>query len=558
MILIGLCASVQAQTIGFWQFNEKSAGEQADGTAGAILDSSGNGHHGTAVGDPLPSYVASANNLPSAIGLTVGNTVEDRIEIPHSADFNLMLADLQDYTIEAIVKLAEEQSYSPGIVAKRDTTGVGWTFRVEPSGTVGLYIQGTGLNFTYPEPQGTTSILDNKWHHVAAVINANADPALASVTFYVDHVADATVLITDTIYNNGNWVNENIVNTHDVWIGDFIGRTEDQFVGAIDAVRFSRGALAPNSFLPFTPDTTPPEPINVVHIGATDPTTEGFELVDEDGESTWSDGGTTPVSGRLQELSDSVAYYQVNGLSAIGLALPSGWTATATMKLNSNDKAWNACVAVEDGQDAWVMSFLSSPDAGFYKSGDYNTELGEFVATELGDVDPTVDFLTYQMYYNPGGDEGNGIMTFYVDGEEVGTQTRDEAFDSARRRFLFGDNVSFGGSATDTYWAEVRLESGNHVLGAGFPGDANHDGEVDDKDASILGSNWLVQSGATWDMGDFNRDGKVNDADAAILAAHWGQTAGEGAVPEPSLFVMLGMGGLTLFARRRRRRPTRG
>ena len=56
---------------------------------------------------------------------------------------------------------------------------------------------------------------------------------------------------------------------------------------------------------------------------------------------------------------------------------------------------------------------------------------------------------------------------------------------------------------------------------APMPGDANRDGVVDDVDASILGANWLVPSGATWADGDFNSDGKVDDRDAAILAAHW-------------------------------------
>ncbi|MCX7427377.1 MAG: hypothetical protein NTW96_17320 [Planctomycetia bacterium] len=42
-------------------------------------------------------------------------------------------------------------------------------------------------------------------------------------------------------------------------------------------------------------------------------------------------------------------------------------------------------------------------------------------------------------------------------------------------------------------------------------GDANLDRVVDDKDASILGKNWQVATGATWFMGDFNTDGAVNE-----------------------------------------------
>jgi hypothetical protein len=72
-----------------------------------------------------------------------------------------------------------------------------------------------------------------------------------------------------------------------------------------------------------------------------------------------------------------------------------------------------------------------------------------------------------------------------------------------------------------------------------IPGDANLDQVVDDKDASILGANWHVPSGATWAMGDFNRDEKVDDQDAAILAANWGPAAEGAAVPEPSTVTLL-------------------
>ncbi len=100
------------------------------------------------------------------------------------------------------------------------------------------------------------------------------------MTFYLDHVEDGTTLLTDAVYNaaSGNaWANENIVNTHDVWIGDFIGRVGDQMTGDIDAVRFSTGTLAPSEFLPFTPGELPPLE-TIEHIGVTDPTWEDFTL----------------------------------------------------------------------------------------------------------------------------------------------------------------------------------------------------------------------------------------------------------------------------------------
>jgi hypothetical protein len=86
-----------------------------------------------------------------------------------------------------------------------------------------------------------------------------------------------------------------------------------------------------------------------------------------------------------------------------------------------------------------------------------------------------------------------------------------------------------------------------------IPGDANYDDHVDDEDASILGANWLLQSGATWEMGDFNHDFKVNDKDAAIMAAHWtGSEGNGGSVPEPGAVVLLVSAAMALWFRRRR------
>jgi hypothetical protein len=86
------------------------------------------------------------------------------------------------------------------------------------------------------------------------------------------------------------------------------------------------------------------------------------------------------------------------------------------------------------------------------------------------------------------------------------------------------------------------------------PGDANNDGLVDDRDASILGAHWLQTAGVGWAEGDFNGDGDVNDADAAILAAHWGEGVGEESVPEPgSLALLAGMAVMGVFCLRWRK-----
>jgi hypothetical protein len=110
------------------------------------------------------------------------------------------------------------------------------------------------------------------------------------------------------------------------------------------------------------------------------------------------------------------------------------------------------------------------------------------------------------------------------------------------------DAFNTAGSGKLALW---DAEDGHHVEIIGL-GDANADGVVDDKDASILGAHWL-QTG-NWLDGDFNRDGNVNDADAAILAAHWGEGVGEGAVPEPgSLALLAGIAVMGMVYLRRRK-----
>ena len=85
------------------------------------------------------------------------------------------------------------------------------------------------------------------------------------------------------------------------------------------------------------------------------------------------------------------------------------------------------------------------------------------------------------------------------------------------------------------------------------PGDANQDGQVDEKDAAVLANHWQKEGG--WAEGDFNGDGIINAADASIMAANWGDHTGTEStsnVPEPSTMILLGFGLLLLTAVRRR------
>ena len=93
----------RADSLGWWRFNEQPPGKQTTGVAGEFVDATGNGQHANAVGDALPSYVAGAAGPQyfdggSAVELGYGN---DRIIVPDGSAFDLRLADLRSYRIEA-------------------------------------------------------------------------------------------------------------------------------------------------------------------------------------------------------------------------------------------------------------------------------------------------------------------------------------------------------------------------------------------------------------------------------------------------------------------------
>jgi hypothetical protein len=71
----------------------------------------------------------------------------------------------------------------------------------------------------------------------------------------------------------------------------------------------------------------------------------------------------------------------------------------------------------------------------------------------------------------------------------IGNQTREQAMDRSLQRVVWGDNVS-GGPESESRWAFVRFEAGQHPLAAcGNPfADTDDDGDVDQADFGIFQS----------------------------------------------------------------------
>lgn len=111
-----------------------------------------------------------------------------------------------------------------------------------------------------------------------------------------------------------------------------------------------------------------------------------------------------------------------------------------------------------------------------------------------------------------------------------------------------GDVLETGGAAFALDWYHDGIaQIVNPLLG-----DADLDGDVDERDASILALHWKVASGVDWADGDFNGDRRVDERDASIVASHWHQGVVRqvtAAIPEPSSGRLAGLGLLLLAAR---------
>jgi hypothetical protein len=276
---------------------------------------------------------------------------------------------------------------------------------------------------------------------------------------------------------------------------------------------------------------------------------EGFFPGDLDGQAAWSGvtyapstvvqtgvvhDGVQAVQATAEGSYDESFWWKV-GTFAVATTQPEVTVSQYLMISHANEADWLLTLSdatEEDSAGVW-----------FSFDGSVNVEAGGD-ASYVADWEPGVWYnVTFAMHYT------SGTFDVYLDGSPITINKSMNSTSSLAMLDVFCDDY-IDAQAASLYYDSlvVSVPPGQ--------GDANDDGVVDDRDASILGAHWRQTSGANWEDGDFNNDRAVDDRDAAILAAHWnaGPTEEESTVPEPSVLVLLLGAAAAWLARERRRK----
>jgi len=172
--------------VAFWDFEDVKADVDA-GVAGAVVDKSGNGRHGTGVADATLDTdvpIALSDVRLSTTSLRLDGT-GDQVNITGYKG----VTGTDARTMSAWVKLEDDTAQQNRSILSwgSDSGGQKWNFRVQNSnGTDGAIRVEVNGGFAV----GSTDITDQDWHHVAAVWENDGSPNVNDLLLYVDGVLE--------------------------------------------------------------------------------------------------------------------------------------------------------------------------------------------------------------------------------------------------------------------------------------------------------------------------------------------------------------------------------
>jgi len=189
--------------------------DESSGTT--AQDSSGNGHHAAMNGDPL--WQPAAGKLGGALQFDGDN---DYVE----AEGYEGITGSNPRTVAAWIK-TDLGDFQDIVAWGAEAAGERWSL-VIASSNCGIYVK-DGFIF------GMTGIADGNWHHIAAVLDSDANPNVSEVRLYVDGRTEASSGVSSRQISTAQGDN--------VKIGTFSDGDNRYFNGMIDEVAIFDVAL---------------------------------------------------------------------------------------------------------------------------------------------------------------------------------------------------------------------------------------------------------------------------------------------------------------------------
>lgn len=263
--------TASADTLAWYHFEEKDAGERATCAADAIIDMSAHGKHGTVVSlnhmtegtdaSLAPTYIiprcahtildpvsGESRSNPAAFNFdAIGTAASQTGAVVKVSDFFPNGTPFGSVTVEALVCTSggSYDSFAPiiGLWSSADScTTEYWSLMMNSEGQIATRFD-WNISDGSQYSRGRHRINDGQWHHIALVHDGTTDykDGKISVHIYVDGELDADYSWTAS-------KSKTYKNTP-LYIGGYTKRAGRIFNGFIDEVRISDQALAPEQFL---------------------------------------------------------------------------------------------------------------------------------------------------------------------------------------------------------------------------------------------------------------------------------------------------------------------
>jgi hypothetical protein len=216
--------AVAAPPVAWWKLDDNAA-------SATVSDSSGNNLTGTFYSglSPQNTSLAHSSDRPEGSGSLIFDGINDYVTITGYKG----ITGGGSRTCAAWVKTTASQQGAIVAWGSISVNGQSWVFRVEQGGQLGVGVFGGSIKTT------ATTLNDNTWHHVAAVLTDDGTPNVNEVKLYIDGVQQST---TATAYAISTAA------AADVRIGAFTGALNDvpnmYFKGLLDDVQIYDYALS--------------------------------------------------------------------------------------------------------------------------------------------------------------------------------------------------------------------------------------------------------------------------------------------------------------------------